>query len=142
DVCKRGIDERFRRCARREDVAGCSEELESVRRGGFRENGAVADWGEHLRREQERYRDGESRLPDAPDVDARQRQLTRLGNAAAGAGLALVMQGRSGDAREWFVRACKRYRESWQDAPPGSWGRPIAILKARILAGDWEEAER
>jgi hypothetical protein len=102
----------------------------------------VADWGEHFRREQERYRDGESRLPDAADVDARQRQLTRLGNAAAGAGLALVMQGRGDDAREWFDRACERYRESWQDAPPGSWGRPIAILKARILAGDWEGAER
>jgi tetratricopeptide (TPR) repeat protein len=102
----------------------------------------VANWDDHYRREQERYRDGESRLPDAPDVDARQRQLTRLGNAAAGAGLALVMQGRTDDAREWFDRACERYRESWQDAPPGSWGRPIAILKARILAGDWEGAER
>ena len=102
----------------------------------------MADWGEHFRREQERYRDGESRLPDAPDVDARQRRLTRLGNAAAGAGLALVMQGLGDDAREWFDRACERYRESWQDAPPGSWGRPIAILKARILAADWEPAER
>jgi hypothetical protein len=50
------------------------------------------------------------------------------------------MEGRSDEAREWFDRACERYRESWQDAPPGSWGRPIAILKARILAGDWEGA--
>jgi hypothetical protein len=52
------------------------------------------------------------------------------------------MQGLGDDAREWFDRACERYRESWQDAPPGSWGRPIAILKARILAGDWAGAER
>jgi hypothetical protein len=52
------------------------------------------------------------------------------------------MQGRTGDAREWFERACGRYRESWADAPPGSWGRPIAILKARILPGDWDGAER
>jgi hypothetical protein len=52
------------------------------------------------------------------------------------------MEGRTDQAREWFDRACKRYRESWQDAPPGSWGRPIAILKARILAGDWDGAER
>ena len=102
----------------------------------------MADWAEHFRRERERYRDGESRLPDAEDVDARQRQLTRLGNAAAGAGLALLMQGRTRDAREWFDRACERYRDSWQDAPPGSWGRPIGILKARILSGDWEGAER
>jgi tetratricopeptide (TPR) repeat protein len=102
----------------------------------------VADWGDHFRREQERYRDGESRLPDAEDSDARQRQLTRMGNAAAGAGLSLVMKGRTGEARDWFDRACRRYRESWADAPPGSWGRPIAILKARILAGDWDGAER
>jgi hypothetical protein len=102
----------------------------------------MADWAQHLRREQERYRDGESRLPDAEDADARQRQLTRMGNAAAGAGLALVMQGRTGEAPDWFDRACERYRESWADAPPGSWGRPIAILKARILADDWEGAER
>jgi hypothetical protein len=65
-----------------------------------------------------------------------------MGNAAAGAGLALVMQGRVEEAAEWFDRACLRYRESWKDAPPGSWGRPIGILKARILAGDWNGAER
>ena len=111
-------------------------------KGDFHENGAVADWAQHFQREDERYRDGESRLPEAEDEDARQRQLTRLGNAAAGAGLALVMQGRSDEARAWFDRACARYRESWEHAPPGSWGRPVAILKARILAGDWSGAER
>jgi hypothetical protein len=100
------------------------------------------DWDEHVVREQERYRDGEARLGDAADADARQRQLTRMGNAAAGAGIALVMSGRAQEADEWFARACERYRESWADAPPGSWGRPIAILKARVLAGDWEGAER
>ena len=51
------------------------------------------------------------------------------------------MQGNTADAREWFDRACARYRESWADAPRGSWGRPIAILKARILASDWSGAE-
>jgi hypothetical protein len=102
----------------------------------------VVDWDAHYRRETERYTDGEFRLPDAEDADTRQRQLTRMGNAAAGAGLSLVMQGRTDEAREWFDRACVRYRESWQDAPPGSWGRPIAILKARVLSGDWGGAER
>ena len=101
----------------------------------------MADWIEHFERERDRYRDGEARLPDAADADVRQRQLTRMGNAAAGAGLALVMAGRAGEAGEWFARACDRYRESWSDAPPGSWGRPIAMLKARILAGDWDGAE-
>jgi hypothetical protein len=65
-----------------------------------------------------------------------------MGNAAAGAGLSLLMQGTTEDAREWFDRACERYRESWDDAPPDSWGRPIAILKARVLAGSWARAER
>jgi hypothetical protein len=99
------------------------------------------DWAEHARREDERYRDGEARLPDAEDQDARQRQLTRMGNAAGGAGLARLMAGNTKDARDWFARAVERYRESYELAPPGSWGRPIAILKARILAGDWDGAE-
>ena len=102
----------------------------------------VSDWAAHVRREAERYRDGEARLADAEDGDARQRQLTRTGNAAAGAALASLMEGDTATAREWFGRACDRYRESWRDAPPDSWGRLIAILKARILADDWEGAVR
>ena len=101
----------------------------------------MVDWVEHARREDERYRDGEARLPDAEDQDARQRQLTRMGNAAGGAGLARLMAGNTKDARDWFARAVARYRESYELAPPGSWGRPIAILKARILADDWDGAE-
>jgi len=96
----------------------------------------VVEWAEHARREQSRYRDGEARLPEADDRDARQRQLTRMGNAAAGAGLARLMAGDTQDAREWFARAVERYRESYELAPPESWGRPIAILKARILGDD------
>jgi hypothetical protein len=85
--------------------------------------------------------DGEARLPDAEDQDARQRQLTRMGNAAAGVGLARLMGGDADQGREWFAKAVERYRESYELAPPGSWGRPIAILKARILADDWDGAE-
>jgi tetratricopeptide (TPR) repeat protein len=98
-------------------------------------------WNEHAEREEARYRDGEARLPEAVDGDARQRQLTRMGNAAGGAGLAYLMAGDTERARNWFERAIERYRESFPLAPPGSWGRPIAILKARILAGDWVGAE-
>jgi hypothetical protein len=111
-------------------------------KGDFHENAAVADWAQHFQREDQRYRDGEARLPDAEDEDARQRQLTRMGNAAAGAGLSLVMQGDRAGAHAWFDRACARYLESWEYAPPGSWGRPVAILKARILDRDWSAAER
>ena len=105
------------------------------------------DWEAHLAREEARYRDGEARLRDPAEdsdpahPDSRQRQLTRLGNAAGGAGLAMLMLGRRDEAAGWFERAAERYHESFQDAPPGSWGRPIGAMKALILAGDWAKAE-
>ena len=101
------------------------------------------DWAGHLAREDARYRDGQDRLLDDSDADpdARQRQLTRLGNAAGGAGLALLMQGRHDEAADWFARAAQRYRESFAQAPPGSWGRPIGAMKALVLAGDRSGAE-
>ena len=98
-------------------------------------------WDEHVQREVQRYRDGEARIAGATAADARQRQLLRIGNAAFGAGLALLMQG-DAEAREWFGRAAERYRESFRDAPPESWGRPIATIKSRVLAGDWGAAAR
>jgi hypothetical protein len=99
------------------------------------------DWSDHVEREESRYRDGEARLPEAEDEDARQRQLTRMGNAAAGAALAYLMAGNMQNAHAWFDRAIERYRESFELAPPDSWGRPIAMVKARILAGNWTGAE-
>jgi hypothetical protein len=98
------------------------------------------DWEQHVERELQRYRDGDTRLPGKA-ADARQRQLTRMGNAAAGAALALLMAARRHEAAEWFARAAERYRESFADAPPGSWGRPIGMIKSRVLAGDWSAAE-
>jgi hypothetical protein len=102
----------------------------------------VTDWAAHARREQERYRDGEGRLPGLDDHDTRQRQLTRMGNAAAGAGISELMGGNTQAAREWFAKAVDRYRESWEHSPPGSWGRPIGMLKADVLAGDRDGAAR
>jgi hypothetical protein len=64
-----------------------------------------------------------------------------MGNAAAGAAMAELMGGNTDLAREWFGKAVERYRESYEHAPPNSWGRPIGILKADILAGDWDGAE-
>jgi hypothetical protein len=96
----------------------------------------MTDWGALGGRARERYEDGTTRLPD--DLDQRQRQLTRLGNAATAAGLTELMAG--GDGAGWFLRAAERYRESWEHAPPESWGRPIGAIKGRILAGDWEGA--
>ncbi len=97
----------------------------------------MSDWTERAKRAEGRYRDGEARLPEDPE--ARQRQLTRMGNAAYAAGLARLMSG--DDPSEALDRAAARYRESYADAPPGSWGRLIGTIKARIVAGDWAGAE-
>ena len=94
----------------------------------------MTDWEERARTAQARYEDGASRIPDDPDE--RQRQLTRMGNAAWSAGLSLLVLGRTDDSREWLVRAAETYRESWRDAPAGSWGRPIGAMKSRLIAGD------
>jgi hypothetical protein len=64
-----------------------------------------------------------------------------MGNAAGGAGLALLMQGDREEASKWLHRAAEVYRESIDGAPAGSWGRPIGAMKALILAGDWLAAE-
>ena len=96
------------------------------------------DWNAHSQREQARYHDGSGRLPDEPD--ARQRQLTRMGNAAYGAGLAQLMLGEPVQAREWFARAAATYDQSYADAPPGSWGRRVAMIKSSILGDDWRGA--
>jgi hypothetical protein len=63
-----------------------------------------------------------------------------MGNAAGAAGLSLLMAGEGDEAAVWLDRAATRYRESYAEAPPGSWGRPIGAMKARILAGDLERA--
>jgi hypothetical protein len=86
-------------------------------------------WSEQAAAAISRYDGGESR-----DLD--QRQLTQLANAAWAAGLCLLMDGNRDASATWLRRAAERYRESWDDAPPDSWGRPIAAMKALILAGD------
>jgi hypothetical protein len=96
------------------------------------------DWEAHAEREEGRYADGIARLPE--DADARQKQLVRVAMAATGAGLVRLMQGRRAEAAGWLVRSAERFRESFENAPPGSWGRPIGAVKARLLAGDAEGA--
>ncbi len=45
-------------------------------------------------------------------------------------------------AGEAFAAAAGLYRESWEAAPPGRFGRLIGMLKAAVLAGRAEEAAR
>jgi hypothetical protein len=72
-------------------------------------------------------------------VDPGEREDFRLAGVAGAswaAGLASLMLGRDDDARGLLVRAAEEYRTSWDAAPPASWGRPIAMLRCRLLAGD------
>jgi hypothetical protein len=87
------------------------------------------DWAQRADAAIARYEGGAARGLD-------QRQLTQLGNAAWAAGLSFLMAGRPDEAAAWLRRAAARYRESWDGAPPDSWGRPIAAMKALLLAGD------
>lgn len=97
-------------------------------------------WADHIERQRARYEDGLARLPD--DVDARQRQLTRVANAALGAGFAELMAGNAVEAERWLLEAAGRYRESYEGAPPDSWGRMIGAVKLRVIAGDLDGARR
>ena len=99
----------------------------------------MSDWRALAEREEARFRDGAERLPDDPDT--RQRQLTRMANAAYGAGLARLMEGDDAGAVASFAEAARTYRASYDHAPPDSWGRTIGAMKARMLAGDWSGAE-
>jgi hypothetical protein len=88
------------------------------------------DWREKFEQAAARYEAGEGRERD-------QRQLVQLANAAWAAGLCLLELGDRAGASEWLVRAATRYRESWDaGAPPDAWGRPIAAMKALLLAGE------
>jgi hypothetical protein len=88
------------------------------------------DWREKYEQAAARYDAGEGRAHD-------ERQLVQLGNAAWAAGLCLLMAGDQAGATEWFVRSAVRYRESWDaGAPPDAWGRPIAAMKALLIAGE------
>ena len=87
------------------------------------------DWRDGYERAAARYAAGETREGD-------ERQLVQRGNAAWAAGLCLLMLGDEPGGREWLVRAAERYRESWDaEASPQAWGRPIAAMKALLIAG-------
>ncbi len=88
------------------------------------------DWRDKYAQAAARYDAGEGRDHD-------DRQLVQLANAAWAAGLCLLMLGDGAGATEWLVRSAARYRESWDaGAPPDAWGRPIAAMKALLIAGE------
>ena len=87
----------------------------------------MPDWNEIARREEERSETAASDVARA--------------TAAYGAGLAHLMRDDRELARTWFERAVAAYRRSWADAAPDAWGRPIATMKSRLLAGESADDE-
>lgn len=63
-------------------------------------------------------------------------RLAGIAGASWAGGLAALMLGDEAAASTLLVRGADEYRTSWAAAPPGSWGRPIAMLRCRLMAGD------
>ncbi len=76
-----------------------------------------------------------TRLPPGPHLDL----LLEALDAEAGAQRAL-MAGDAASARPMFEAASRRYRASFECAPPGSYGRLVGMLKAAVIAGDASDA--
>ena len=70
-------------------------------------------------------------LPPGPHLDLLMEAL----DAEAGAQRALLAR-EPDTARHMFEAAERRYRASYECAPPASYGRLIGMLKAAVLAGD------
>jgi hypothetical protein len=88
------------------------------------------DWRARYEQAATRYAAGETREPD-------ERQLVQLANSAWAAGLSLMMVGDRWGAWRWLRLSASRYRESWDvGGATDAWGRPIAAIKALLIAGD------
>jgi hypothetical protein len=83
----------------------------------------------------------EQRLASVVGPDEREDfRLAGIAGASWAAGLAALMLGRDDGARDRLLRAADEYDRSWRAAPPGSWGRPIAMIRCRLMAADHEGA--
>ena len=81
------------------------------------------------------------RLASAAGPDEREDfRLAGIAGASWAAGLASLMLGRTASAAEWLSGAADEYDTSWRAAPSASWGRPIAMMRCRLMAGDHERA--
>ncbi len=63
-------------------------------------------------------------------------RLAGIAGASWAGGLSALMLGDDEGAAALLRRAADEYRTSWDAAPGASWGRPIAMLRCRLIAGD------
>jgi hypothetical protein len=75
-------------------------------------------------------------------ADERHRELLDLALAHEGMGHRALLAGDVEQATPKLESAARHYRESWETAPPRSYGRMVGMLKAAVLAGDAEEEAR
>jgi hypothetical protein len=69
-------------------------------------------------------------------------RLAGIAGASWAAGLSALMLGDREAGAALLRRAAADYDTSWRAAPAGSWGRPIAMLRCRLMAGDLDGARR
>jgi hypothetical protein len=69
-------------------------------------------------------------------------RLAGIAGASWSAGLSALMLGEHDEAASLLRRAADEYATSWHAAPPGAWGRPIAMLRCGLIAGDTAGAQR
>jgi hypothetical protein len=79
-----------------------------------------------------------ARRLDAPAGEGEREDFRLAGIAGASwaAGLSAAMLGERDEAAALLRRAADEYETSWRAAPTGAWGRPIAMLRCRLMAGD------
>ena len=63
-------------------------------------------------------------------------RLAGIAGASWAEGLAALMLGERDEGEALLRRAADEYDASWAAAPEGSWGRPIAAMRCRLLARD------
>jgi hypothetical protein len=96
------------------------------------------DWNERFEaatQAHEERRAQASEPADRPDL-----ALAAVASASWAAGLSLLMLGRREEGAAALRRAADEYAISEAAAPGGSWGRPLAALRCRLLAADGEGA--
>lgn len=68
----------------------------------------------------------------------RHQQLLSEAIEREGAAQRALFRGDREAAASEFTQASELYRQSWEEAPPGSYGRLVGMLKAGVLAGGGE----
>ena len=91
------------------------------------------DWSERQAAAERAHRE---RIETTADGEREDLRLAGIAGASWAAGLAALMAGHVDGGSHLLRRAADEYVTSWRAAPPGSWGRPIAVLRCRLMAGD------